>query len=407
MKFTENSPVSDTSVAEALAIFRRHTETFIGEEDLKKRLAKGQKLRVKLGVDPTRPDLTFGHLVVFRKLRQFQELGHQVVLIIGDYTTRIGDPTGRSATRPELTPEEIDQNASTYLDQVFRVLDRESTEVHYNSEWFEKMGFHDALLLARKTTVARMLERDDFSKRFSEHTPISLIEFLYPLLQGHDSVVLKSDVEIGGNDQLFNMLMGRQLQKEAGLPEQAVVCMPLLVGLDGVQKMSKSFDNYIAFNHSARDMYGKLMSLPDSAMFDYYRLLLGSSDEEISDLKNRHPMEVKKELASKLTAQFHGEVAAVEERSRFEAVFSRQEIPENLQEFSWATLSADKAEVSLIDLLAATSLFGSKSEARRLIQQGAAKIDGEKASDPNQVLSKPDAPIVLQAGKRIIFRVIP
>lgn len=406
MKFTENSPVSDDTVEQTLTLIRRHTETFIGEEDLKKRLSKGQKLRVKLGVDPTRPDLTFGHLVVFRKLRQFQELGHQIVLIIGDYTTRIGDPTGRSATRPELTPEEIDQNASTYLDQVFRVLDRDSTEVHYNSEWFEKMGFHDALLLTRKTTVARMLERDDFAKRFAEHTPISLVEFLYPLLQGHDSVVLKSDVEIGGNDQLFNMLVGRQLQKEAGQPEQAVLCMPLLVGLDGALKMSKSYDNYIAFNHSAREMFGKLMSLPDHAMFEYFRLLLGCGDEELEALKNRHPMEVKKELASRLTAEFHGETAAQEEKARFEAVFSRQEIPEDLQEFPWHPLSAGKPELSLVDLLGATGLFSSKSEARRLILQGAVKIDGEKASDPNQLLTQPAKPIVLQAGKRVIFRVV-
>lgn len=407
MNNNNNLLPSPETVDAALSIIRSNTEVFIGEEDLKKRLLKGKKLRVKLGVDPTRPDLTFGHLVVFRKLRQFQELGHQVVLIIGDYTTRIGDPTGRSATRPELTPEEIEQNAATYLDQVFRVLDQSATEVHRNSDWFGKMDFHDALLLARQTTVARMLERDDFSKRFTEHTPISLIEFLYPLLQGHDSVVLKSDVEIGGNDQLFNMLMGRQLQKDAGLPEQAVVCMPLLVGLDGALKMSKSFDNYISFNHSPREMFGKLMSIPDSTMFEYYRLLLGYNAEELQKLKGRHPMEVKKELAVKLTSEFHGEEAGREERARFEAVFSRQEIPDDLPAFSWDSLGTGAAELMLVDLLASTGLFESKSAARRLIQQGAVKINGEKAGDPNQSFSKTEKETVFQAGKRIFFKITP
>jgi tyrosyl-tRNA synthetase len=405
MNFNKNEPITAENVDRTLSIIRQNTETLIGEEELRKRLLAGKRLRIKLGVDPTRPDLTFGHLVVFSKLRQFQDLGHQIVLIIGDYTTRIGDPTGRSATRPELTLEEIKDNASTYLDQVFRVLDQQNTEIHYNSEWFEKMGFHDALLLARKTTVARMLERDDFSKRFAEHSPISLVEFLYPLLQGYDSVVLQSDVEIGGNDQLFNMLMGRQLQKEAGLPEQAVLCMPLLVGLDGVLKMSKSYGNYIAFNDSARDMFGKLMSIPDEPMFEYYRLLLAKTTEEIAELKKRHPMEVKKELAVALTARFHGEDVAKEERQRFETVFSKQEIPEDMPQFVWQEINKDaKESLPLLEILAATGLFPSKSEARRLVQQGAVKINGEKVADPNLPLTCPEQPIVIQAGKRTFFR---
>jgi len=395
--------------AEALELIRRGTESLIGEEELRERLRAGKRLRVKLGVDPTRPDLTFGHLVVFRKLRQFQELGHQIVLIIGDYTTRIGDPSGRSATRPELSIEEISQNASTYLDQVFRVLDREGTEVRSNSEWFDRMSFGDALLLTRKTTVARMLERDDFSKRFAEHTPISLVEFLYPLLQGHDSVVLESDVEIGGSDQLFNMLVGRQLQKEAGLPEQAVLTMPLLVGTDGERKMSKSYGNYIAFNDPAREMFGKVMSLPDSAMPDYHRLLLGWDEDAIKALADRHPMEAKKDLAERLTAQFHGADTAREERERFTKVFSKQEIPEDLQKFAWSTLNPEGGEtVPLIELLARTGLFASKGEARRLAQQGAVKQDGAKLTDPMQPIAAPTGDgFVLQAGKRILFRVTP
>lgn len=379
-------------------------ETIIGADELAQRFAEAKRpLRVKFGVDPTRPDLTFGHMVVFNKLRQFQDLGHEAILIIGDFTTLIGDPSGRSDLRPVLTREEINHNAETYLEQAFRVIDRDKTTVRRNSEWFDAMSFEDCLKLAREITVARMLERDDFQKRYQGNTPISLIEFLYPLVQGHDSVRIEADVELGGSDQLFNMLVGRQLQKSAGQPEQAIITMPLLVGLDGSKKMSKSADNYIAFNDSAKEMFGKLMSLPDAPMWDYYRLLLLDPEEALASLKLGHPMEAKKQLASRLTARFHGEEAAVHELEQFEQVFSKKELPDEMPDFSFAQLSGGAAEVSLLDAIAATDLFKSKKEIRRLIEQGAVKLDGERVDDPFRMLIKPDNKYVIQAGKRTFF----
>ena len=262
-----------------------NAEVIIGEEELRNYIQKGAKLKVKFGVDPTRPDLTFGHLVVFNKLRQFQDAGHEAILLIGDYTARIGDPSGRSDLRPELSEEDVEKNAETYLEQAFKILDKEKTIVRRNSEWFGKMSFADALSLTRSMTVARMLERDDFEKRFKSNQPISMVEFMYPLIQGYDSIVLKSDLEIGGNDQLFNMLVGRNLQKEKGENSQAVMTLPLLVGLDGSRKMSKSYDNYIAFNDSPKDIFGKTMSISDEVMWDYYRLLLLKEGPEIEILK--------------------------------------------------------------------------------------------------------------------------
>jgi len=278
-----------------------NAEHIIGKEELLESIKQGQKLKIKFGVDPTRPDLTFGHLVVFNKLRQFQDEGHQAILLIGDYTARIGDPSGRSELRPELTEEEVSENASTYLEQAFRILDEKKTVVRRNSEWFGKMNFADALTLTRSMTVARMLERDDFEKRFKSNQPISMVEFMYPLIQGYDSIVLESDVELGGSDQLFNMLVGRNLQKEKGMRAQSVLTLPLLVGLDGTKKMSKSYDNYIAFNDTPKDIFGKTMSISDEVMWDYYRLLLLKDAKEIETLRNIHPMECKKQLARELT----------------------------------------------------------------------------------------------------------
>ena len=384
---------------------KRGTETFIGEEELAERLRQDKPLRVKLGVDPTRPDLTFGHMVVFNKLLQFQEAGHQAVLIIGDYTAMIGDPSGRSSTRPVLTQEEVEENARTYLEQAFKILDREKTEVRFNSEWFSKMSFGDSLSLARRMTVARMLERDDFSKRYKDNEPISIVEFLYPLVQGYDSVVLESDIELGGSDQLFNMLVGRNMQKEDGGLGQAVATLPLLVGLDGVRKMSKSYDNYISFNDSAKDMFGKIMSINDEVMWDYYSLLLLASDSEIEELKQLHPMEAKKQLAVRLTAQFHGEAAGAREREQFEAVFAKKENPEDMTEIIWSEQPGEADGKSLVDLLGGTDQFGSKGEVRRLIKQGAVKIDGERFDDPNGKMEKPDGEAVVQCGKRKFFRV--
>ncbi len=385
---------------------RTNTETIIGETELEDRLHGSKPLRVKLGVDPTRPDLTFGHLVVFNKLRQFQDLGHEAILIIGDFTTLIGDPSGRSSTRPVLTKEEIEENAQTYLDQAFKILDEEKTTVFYNSEWFNDMSFEDCLKLSRKMTVARMLERDDFAKRYASQAPISIIEFLYPLIQGYDSLVLNADVEIGGTDQLFNMLVGRALQKDAGKQEQAVITMPLLVGLDGTKKMSKSADNYIAFTDGPKDMFGKIMSISDDTMWDYYRLLLELSDEKIEKLKAGHPMQAKKHLASSLVGQFHSMKAAKHELEQFEQVFSKNKMPDDMPTFTWNDLLGDAASAPLFEVMAQSELFESKGAIRRLVQQGGVKIDGEKQSDPNREMTPPNGEQIFQAGKRIFFKVV-
>ena len=395
--------------AEEIHQLKARVEAFHGEADILARLKARKRLRVKLGVDPTRPDLTFGHMVVLNKLRQFQDYGHQAVLVIGDFTTRIGDPSGRSTTRPILTEAEINANAATYLEQATKILDPQQTEVRRNSEWFGKMTFQDALALSRQMTVARMLERDDFSKRHSSGTPISLIEFLYPLLQGHDSVVLESDIELGGSDQLFNMLVGRQLQKDAGQPGQAVIAMPLLVGLDGERKMSKSYDNYIAFNHSPKDMFGRIMSVSDATMWIYYRHLLESAIEDIASIQRElHPMEAKKQLATRLVARFYGLTTAKHERAQFEKVFSHHEVRDDMPQYAWATLAGDApTDALLVDLLAATNLFPSKKEIRRLIEQGAVRMDGEKVADPALRVSKPAAAATVQAGKRTFLKICP
>lgn len=385
---------------------RLNTEALVGEAELEERLHGSKPLRVKLGVDPTRPDLTFGHLVVFKKLRQFQDFGHEAILIIGDFTTLIGDPSGRSNTRPILTKEDIRSNAQSYLDQAFKILDKEKTSVFYNSEWFDKMNFEDCLKLSRKMTVARMLERDDFSKRYANQAPISIVEFLYPLIQGYDSLVLNADVEIGGTDQLFNMLVGRALQKDAGKLEQAVLTMPLLVGLDGSKKMSKSADNYIAFTDSPKEMFGKIMSISDETMWDYYRLLLDFAAEKIEKLKTGHPMDAKKSLASSLVGQFHSMQSAKHELEQFEQVFSRNKLPDDMPTFTWNSLLGDEASGPLFEIMAKSGLFESKGAIRRLIQQGGVKVDGEKQEDPNRELFPPDGEQIFQAGKRIFFKLI-
>jgi tyrosyl-tRNA synthetase len=385
---------------------RTNTETVIGDTELADRLHGNRPLRVKLGVDPTRPDLTFGHLVVFNKLRQFQDLGHEAILIIGDFTTLIGDPSGRSNTRPVLTKEEIVSNAQTYLEQAFKILNEEKTTVVYNSEWFDKMGFEDCLKLARKMTVARMLERDDFAKRYAGNAPISIIEFLYPLIQGYDSLILNADVEIGGTDQLFNMLVGRALQKDAGKQEQAVITMPLLVGLDGSKKMSKSADNYIAFTDSPKEMFGKIMSISDDTMWTYYQLLLEFDNAQITKLKEGHPMVAKKHLASALVGQFHSMQAGKHELEQFEQVFSKNKLPDDMPTFTWSDLLGDVDHAPLFEVMAQSELFESKGAIRRLVQQGGVKIDGEKQSDPTREITRPDNQMIFQAGKRIFFKLL-
>ena len=385
---------------------RSNTDTLIGETELLKRLAGSRPLKVKLGVDPTRPDLTFGHLVVFNKLRQFQDMGHEAILIIGDFTTLIGDPSGRSNTRPVLTKQDIVNNAKTYLQQAFKVLDENKTTVVYNSSWFDKMSFEDSLMLSRKMTVARMLERDDFAKRYSQQAPISIIEFLYPLIQGYDSLVLNADIEIGGTDQLFNMLVGRALQKDAGKLEQAVITMPLLVGLDGSKKMSKSADNYIAFTDSPQQMFGKIMSISDETMWTYYQLLLEFDAAQIEKLKTEHPMAVKKRLAASLVGQFHSMQAGKEQLQRFEQVFSKHQLPENIPTFGWTDLIPEAQSAPLFELMAQSELFESKGAIRRLVKQGAVKLNSEKVSDPNLELKPHGEPQIIQAGKRIFLKIV-
>lgn len=381
-------------------------ETIIGEEELAEKICSGQKVRVKFGVDPTRPDLTFGHLVVFNKLKQFQDAGHEAILLIGDYTARIGDPSGRSDLRPELTEEEVEKNASTYLEQAFKILDREKTIVRKNSEWFSKMSFAESLNLTRKMTVAQMLERDDFSKRFKSNQPISMVEFMYPLIQGYDSVVLESDLEIGGSDQLFNMLVGRNLQKDMGMATQAVLTMPLLVGLDGVRKMSKSYDNYIAFNDSSKDIFGKIMSLSDDAMWEYFKLLLNFNDNQLDDLKNLHPMDAKKTLAESLTSLFFDEFVGKNERAEFSKVFSKGKLPTEMPTFSISSLDLDKP--TLLSMLLNTENFDSKGAIRRLVKQGGVKVNNEKASDPEAEITLEDGAdeLIIKAGKKIFIRVV-
>ena len=330
------------------------------------------------------------------------------ILLIGDYTARIGDPSGRSDLRPELTENEVNENAKTYLEQAFRIIDPDKTTVRRNSEWFTKMNFAEALSLSRKMTVARMLERDDFEKRFKSNQPISMVEFLYPLIQGYDSVVLESDVEIGGSDQLFNMLVGRTLQKDKGVDPQAVLTMPLLVGLDGSKKMSKSYDNYIAFNDSSKDIFGKTMSISDETMWDYYKLLLIRDAEEIEELKKNHPMETKKKLAEELTALFYSSRIAESERNSFSNVFTQRENPDEMNSYSISELLRSDESPSVLNILSNSNIFESKGQIRRLIQQGAIKIDGQKVIKSEDIitLEKADSAVVVKAGKKIFFRVV-
>jgi tyrosyl-tRNA synthetase len=318
----------------------------------------------------------------------------------------IGDPSGRSSTRPVLTKDEIKENAKTYLDQAFKILDKNKTKVHYNSDWFGKMGFEDCLQLARKMTVARMLERDDFSKRFASNAPISIIEFLYPLIQGYDSLILDADVEIGGTDQLFNMLVGRTLQKDAGKSEQAVITMPLLVGLDGTKKMSKSADNYIAFTDSPKDMFGKIMSIDDTTMWTYHQLLLETSEDDIEAMKQEHPMQTKKDLAKSLVSRFYSESVGENELAQFEQVFSKNKVPDDMPTFTWDALSENPEEDLIINIMHETKLFESKGAIRRLIAQGGVKINGEKMTDPQKVIKDSEDALVIQAGKRIFFKLL-
>jgi tyrosyl-tRNA synthetase len=386
-----------------LDILTRGAEEVLPEGQLAKQLAEGEPLRVKLGIDPTAPDIHLGHVVVLTKLAQFQQLGHRVVLIIGDYTARVGDPSGRDSQRPILTPDEIDANAKTFQDQAFRVLDREATEVRFNSEWLD-MPVQELFRLMAKVTVARLLEREDFTRRMKADQPISSLELLYPILQGYDSVAIRSDVELGGTDQKFNLLFARDIQRAYEVPEQSIMTMPILPGIDGVRRMSKSLGNYVGVTDPPEEMFGKLMRIPDEAMGTYYELLLGESVPE------GDPMAAKRMLARRIVERFHDSAAAEAAEARFDTVHVAREIPDDIPELSLAEadgLQENGGDVHLPALIA--GVFGiSSSEARRLIAQGGVKLDGE-GLDPDR-LDLPATELggrVLQVGKRRFVRLNP
>jgi len=362
------------------------------EEKLKLAAKENRPLRIKAGFDPTAPDLHLGHTVLLEKLRQFQQCGHQVVFLIGDFTGMIGDPTGKSATRPPLTKEEVAANAETYKEQVFKVLDESKTEVRFNSEWLGKMGAADLIQIAGKATVARMLERDDFEKRYKGGQSIAIHEFLYPLVQGYDSVALDADVELGGNDQKFNLLMGRQLQQAYDKPAQVILTMPLLEGLDGVNKMSKSLNNYVGIQEPAKEQFGKIMSASDDLMMRYYELL---TDVDLEAIKTMHPMEAKKQLASLIVARFHGEKAGKEARDGFENQFAKKEVPDDIPELS---MTAEADGVWIVKALSEGGLTASNGEAMRMIKQGAVSVDSQKINDKDLKLKA--GSYLLKVGKR-------
>jgi len=367
------------------------------EAKLKEAAKEGRPLRIKAGFDPTAPDLHLGHTVLLEKLRQFQICGHQVVFLIGDFTGLIGDPTGKNETRPALTHEEVLINAETYKEQVFRILDPAQTEVRFNSEWLNNLTAADLIRISAKATVARMLERDDFEKRYKGGQSIAIHEFLYPLVQGYDSVALDADVELGGNDQKFNLLMGRQLQQAYGKAPQVILTMPLLEGLDGVNKMSKSLNNYVGVAEAAKEQFGKLMSVSDDLMLKYYELL---TDIDLEGVKSMHPMEAKKQLAATIVERFHGEGAGAEARSGFESQFARNETPEDVPE---ATMAAEDDGLWIVRALTETGLTASNGEAMRMIKQNALSIDGEKMADKDFRLAV-GGPYLIKLGKRKFIR---
>ncbi|HNI47019.1 MAG TPA: tyrosine--tRNA ligase [Zoogloea sp.] len=395
-----------TEITQALELIKRGSDELLVESELVDKLKSGRPLRVKAGFDPTAPDLHLGHTVLINKLRHFQDLGHQVLFLIGDFTGMIGDPSGKNATRPPLSREQVLANAQTYQEQVFKILDPARTEVVFNSTWMESLGASGMIRLAAQHTVARMLERDDFSKRFGNQQPIAIHEFLYPLCQGYDSVALKADVELGGTDQRFNLLMGRELQKNAGQSPQCVLTMPLLEGLDGVNKMSKSLGNYIGIYEPPGEIFGKIMSVSDDLMWRYYDLLSFRSSAEVAGLKEavqtgRNPRDVKVALAQEIVARFHGEPAAEAALTDFEARFQRNAIPDDLPDVA---ISGGETGLSVVAVLKQAGLTGSTSEAMRMIDQGGVRLNGEKVSDKGLVL-KAGAVVVLQVGKRKFARV--
>ena len=396
-------------IKEQIKILKRGVSDLISEEDLKDKLVEAEKegrsLKVKLGLDPSAPDIHLGHTVVLRKLKQFQDLGHEVYLIIGDFTGMIGDPTGKSETRNQLTREEVLENARTYEEQFSKVLDPEKTRVVFNGDWLSKMDFADVLELSAHYTVARMLERDDFSKRYNSGKPIGIHEFFYPLMQGYDSVAIEADVELGGTDQRFNLLVGRKLQQEYGQEPQVVLMMPLLEGLDGVNKMSKSLDNYIGVYDKPEDMFGKVMSIPDDMILRYFELLTDVSIERLNEIKGKlarddfNPMELKKKLAHEIVKEYHNEEDAVKARKEFESVFSKGNLPEDIPVIEISKSDLEDGELWIVKLVAATGLVDSNSQARRMIKQGAVSINDKKYEKINLDIKVEDE-MIIQIGKR-------
>ncbi|MGO4699042.1 tyrosine--tRNA ligase [Paenibacillus sp. 2TAB26] len=414
MKWESLSGEQKSEVERQLAVIRRGVVEIVPEDDLKNKIANavatGKPLNVKLGLDPSAPDIHIGHTVVLHKLRQFQELGHQIQLIIGDFTGRIGDPTGKSETRKQLTEEDVKRNAETYQKQIYKILDPQQTKLYYNSQWLAPLNFADVVNLAGKVTVARMMERDDFTKRYTSGLPISIHEFFYPLMQGYDSIALDSDVELGGTDQTFNLLMGRTLQKDYNKPGQIVITTPLIEGLDGVNKMSKSLGNYIGIDEEPNQIYGKSMSIPDELMLKYYELATDLSNEELATLKagladgSVHPRDAKMQLAATFVEMYHGEEAAKAAENHFITVFQQRALPDDIEVVSIAAEQLEDGQIRIVKLLTMLDLLPTSSEARRSVQQGAVRLNEEKITDINSDISPKDGD-VLQVGKRKFIKI--
>ncbi len=394
-------------IGEQLDELRRGAEEILREDELEERLEAGRPLRIKVGFDPTAPDLHLGHTVLLNKMSQFQALGHEIIFLIGDFTGMIGDPSGKSATRPPLTPEEVSANAKTYEEQVYKILDPERTRLEFNSKWMSSLSAEELIQLAARHTVARMLERDDFQKRYKSGKAIAIHEFLYPLVQGYDSVALEADVELGGTDQKFNLLVGRQLQQAYGQPPQVVLTMPLLEGLDGVNKMSKSLDNYIGITEPARDMFGKLMSVSDKLMWRYFELLSFRPLDEVEGFKNQaaageNPRDIKYLLAEEIVTRFHGQDAADKARQDFIARHRHHGVPDQMDEYE---LHSVEPSLGIAHILRDSGLTSSTSEAIRMIKQDAVRIDNERVSDPKTAIAVDGASRVYQVGKRKFARI--
>jgi tyrosyl-tRNA synthetase len=394
---------------EQMDIIRRGTVDLLPEEELEDKIVRSIKtnnpLRIKQGFDPTAPDIHLGHTVGIRKLKHFQDLGHQVVVIIGDYTAMVGDPSEKNSTRPRLTHAEVMKNAKTYQEQFFKILDKNKTQIRFNGEWFSKMTFDEIMSLASKFTVARMLERDDFSRRYSNQQPISVHEFFYPLMQGYDSVVIKADVELGATEQKFNLVIARQIQKEYDVEQQIVLTLPVLEGIDGSQRMSKSLGNYVGIDEPCNETYGKVMSISDQLIYPYFELISDVDLAGLSEIKNQlkdpktNPRDIKKQLARTVVRMYHGDDAAKTAETEFEQIFVKKKLPDEIQEFI-----LDQPSLRIDELLLKTSMAGSKNEARRLVQQGGVSIDGEKISDPFAEITI-EKEIVLKVGKRKFARI--